>query len=204
MVILIIGMYLNDVITELKNRFSAIRRDSKFAQLSEKEWIAFQIDYITKSMGHNDLKCIERSDYFKKVIQQCIGYDKIKKSFEINGITCFDCNKKMRIFYIFTPLDGSNRIMYTLNDEEKIMPITQDRINSILGMGIRILSQKRKDEYIAILSDDSKFKNEEKSILSDIRSIASSPDVMEKIGEASSLFNEFLLHTKKGCDWIHD
>ena len=88
------------MIGKLKNKFVLLKQEPEFSLLSEKEWIAFQIDYITKNMGHNDLRCVERSDYFKKIVQQCVGVDEIKKHFVSNGITCFDENGKMRIFYI--------------------------------------------------------------------------------------------------------
>ena len=96
MAIRIIGQYLDDVINELKSKLVLLRQEPEFSILSEKEWIAFQIDYITKNMGHNDLRCVERSDYFKKIVQQCVGVDEIKKHFVSNGITCFDENGKMQ------------------------------------------------------------------------------------------------------------
>lgn len=198
-------MYLNDVIAELRNKLSSIRKEPEFTSLSQKEWIVFQIDYITKNMGHNNLKCPERNDYFKKVVQQCIGCDEIKEHFVVNGITCFDEKGKMRIFYIFTPMDGNNRIVYTLNDEEEILPITQDEINQMLNRGLRILSKTKKEEYIKILSNNSTKKNEGNSILKDIRYVASLPEVMAKFTEASNVFEEFTRYIEsKGCDWIHD
>ena len=205
MAILIIGQYLDDVIEELKNKLALLRQEPEFSLLSEKEWIAFQIDYITKNMGHDDLRCVERSDYFKKIAQQCIGFDEIKKHFCSNGITCFDENGKMRIFYIFTPTDGSKRITYTLNDEEEIMPITQDKINEMLHKGLRILSKTRREEYLRVLSDGSTSEKKDNNISSGIREVALSPEVMEKFREASMVFEEFTRYTEsKGCDWIHD
>ena len=85
---------MDDVIGKIKNKFVLLRQEPEFSLLSEKEWIAFQIDYITKNMGHNDLRCVERSDYFKKIVQQCVGVDEIKKHFVSNGITYFDENGK--------------------------------------------------------------------------------------------------------------
>jgi len=201
----IIGQYLDDVIKELKDKLVLIRQEPEFSLLSEKEWIAFQIDYITKNMGHNGLRCVERSDYFKKIVQQCIGVDEIKKHFISNGITCFDENGKMRIFYIFTPTDGSKRIIYTLNDEEEIMPITQDKINEMLHKGLRILSKTRREEYLKVLSNKSTSENRNDNILSGIKEVALSPKVMGKFREASMVFEKFTRYTEsKGCDWIHD
>ncbi|MBR3325461.1 MAG: hypothetical protein IKG14_05400 [Clostridia bacterium] len=205
MAIHIIGQYLDDVIGKLKNKFVLLRQEPGFSLLSEKEWIAFQIDYITKNMGHNDLRSVERSDYFKKIVQQCIEVDEIKKHFVSNGITCFDENGKMRIFYIFTPIDGSKRITYTLNDEEEIIPITQDKINEMLHKGLRILSKTRREEYLKILSNSSTLENRNDNILSGIKETALSPEVMERFREASMVFKEFTRHIEsKGCDWIHD
>ena len=205
MAIHIIGQYLDDVINKLRNKLVQLRQEPEFSLLSEKEWIAFQIDFITKNMGHNDLKCVERSDYFKKIVQQCIGIDEIKKHFVSNGITCFDENGKMRIFYIFTPTDGSKRITYTLNDEEGIIPITQDQINEMLHKGLRILSKTKREEYLRVLSNDSTSENKGNNSLSGIRDVALSPEVMAKFREASSVFEEFIRYTEsKGCDWVHD
>ena len=207
MVIHIIGQYLDDVIKELKNRLVLLRKEPEFSLLSEKEWVAFQIDYITKNMGHNDLRCVERNDYFKKIVQQCIGVDEIKKHFVSNGITCFDENGKMRIFYIFTPIDGSKRITYTLNDEAEIMPITQDKINEMLHKGLRILSKTRREEYLRVLSNDSTLEQNDNDVLSGIREVALSPEVMKNFKEASMIFEEFIRYIEgkgKGIDWIHD
>ena len=205
MAILIIGQYLDDVIEELKNKLALLRQEPEFSLLSEKEWIAFQIDYITKNMGHDDLRCVERSDYFKKIAQQCIGFDEIKKHFCSNGITCFDENGKMRIFYIFTPTDGSKRLLYTLSDGEKIMPITQEKINEMLHKGLRILSKTKREEYLRVLSNSSTSENKDNNISSGIREIALSPGVMKKFREASMVFEDFTRYTEsKGCEWIRD
>ena len=182
-----------------------LRKESEFSHLSEKEWIAFQIDYITRNIGHENLRSIERSNYFKKTVQQTIGYDKIKEHFIAHGITCFDEKGKMIIFYIFTPLDGDNRIVFTLNDENGFLPITQEKIDEMLSNGLRILSKTKQEEYLEVLSGKSILGKEEINISQDIRNIAILPEVMAKFEEAASSFKDFIKYTEnKGCEWIHD
>lgn len=196
---------MNDIILEIKTKLSMFRKEPQFAQLSEEEWIVFQIDYIIENMGHEDLTCVERNNYFKKIVEQCIGYDEIKKFFNAEGITCFDSNRKMRIFYVFTSKERKNSIVYTHNDKEKIRYITQNEINEIYDRGIRILSEKRKEEYESILLNASNLQDEENDLYRKIRKIALLPEVMEKMEEASRMFYEIVKHTtEKGCDWIHD
>ena len=38
-------------------------------------------------------------------------------------------------------------VIYTLNDEEEIMPITQDRINEMFHKGLRTLSKTRRKAW---------------------------------------------------------
>ena len=175
--------------------------------MPEDEWIAFQIDYIIKNMGYEYLSCVEKNSYFKKIVEQCIGYDEIKKYFYSEGITCFDSNAKMRTFYVFTSIAGNNRLVYTHNDEEKIRYITQDEINKIYNSGIRILSEKRKEEYESILTNDLKSQNKENNYFEGIHEIALLPEVMDMMGDISDIFQEFQEFQnfrKIGCGWVHD
>ncbi len=205
MVIHIIGQYLDDVIEELKDKFASLKLEPGFNELSEKEWVAFQLDFIIRNMGHNDLRCVERGEYFKKIVQQTIGADEIKKHFISNGITCFDEKGKMSIFYIFTPIDGSKRMTYILNEGEEIKPITQDRIDEMLHNGLRILSKTKREEYLRVLSNSSTSEDRDDNALSGIKEVALSPEVMGKFKEASMVFEEFTKYTEsKGCDWIYD
>ena len=201
----IIGKYLDDVIAELRDKLNVIKKNGECNSLSEKEWIAFQIDYIINNLGHKNLRCIERSDYFKKVVQQCIGYDAIKKYFNVQGITCFDEKGQITIFYIFTPLDGDKRNVYFMNDREELMPITQEQVNKMISRGLRILSKTKQEEYLRILSNKSTLENEENNILKDIREIALSSEVMSEFINASSSFLEYIRYTEsKGCEWVRD
>ena len=191
------------MISDLKNKFALLRKEPEFSALSEMEWIAFQIDYITKILGHRDLQCIEMGNYYKKVIQQCIGNDEIDKHFVSNTITCFDKNGKMYTIYVYTPNDGNRRIMYLLNANEGIRPTTQDEINEMLQKGLRILSRKRSKEYLGILSNDP-TREQDKNIRS-IRDMASLPEVMARFREAYTAFEAFTKFTERnGRDWADE
>ena len=200
----IIGMYLNDIITELQKNLALIRKQPKFSSLPEKVWLAYQLDYIRKIMGHTNLRCVERGKYFVKLIQQSIGYDEIKKYFTSYGITCFDKDGKMRIFYVFTPTDGGNKIIYMLSDDTEISPITQNEINTMLNNGMWILSKTKREEYLKVLSGDSTAQNKQDNILAPIQDLALLPEVMKKHSEAAIILSELIKHSSKERDWIHD
>ena len=70
-------------------------------------------------MGHDNLTCIERNDYFKKACEQCIGHDNLEK-FNVHAITCFDKNGEMKIFHVFEPKDiqdKGKRLVYSLTEK---------------------------------------------------------------------------------------
>ena len=144
---------MNEIIDRLKGKLAALRDSDDFKYLSEKEWIILQISKIAENLGHNDLRCIEKNDYFKKTIQQCIGYEKIAEQFEPQGITCLDEKGQMVIFYVFTPRDGDIRTVYSLSDEKGVSLTNQDEINEMLRRGLRPLSKTRREEYLRVLSE---------------------------------------------------
>ena len=59
----------------------------------------------------------------------------------------------MRIFYIFTPTDGSKRITYTLNDEEIVAEVTDEKIKDI------VINNKKKE------NDEQTEENQETTVL---------------------------------------
>ena len=195
------GMYLDDAITELKNGLDAIRKEPGFESLSEKDWLAFQFSFIAKNIGHENLRSVERHDYFKTVLNQCIGFDNMESHYHLNGISCFDDKKQMRFFYVLSPLDGSDRIVYTFKDGESISTISQDRIDEMISNGLTTISESNREEYMSILSNGSRPKD----MSADIRRIALEPAVMAKMNESSKMFRAITDHTNnKGCVWVHD
>ena len=111
------------------------------------------------------------------------------------------------MFYVLSPLDGRDRLVYTFKDGESISPISQDKIDEMLGSGLTTLSESKREEYMNILSNDNtKSSNKARDFGTDIRNMALSPEVMKIMYEASRVFNEFSKYTeeKGGCDWVHD
>lgn len=204
------GKYFDDILKEVKNTFESVRKDYKFSLLTDERWLAYQIDFIITNMGHDDLTCIEKNDYFKKAIEQCIESDNLEK-FTTHNITCFDKNGKMKIFHIFEPKEktGENkRLVYAL-DKDCIIPVSQEEINSELDNGLEIFSKSKYNEYYNILIDhklENKQKIEQFSPLGkEVISIASDEKVKAKMDEAGQILEAYHEQMKnKGCDWTHD
>lgn len=200
------GKYLNDIVEEMKDKFYKLSKEPEFSTMSEQEWIEFQVENISKNMGHTNLGCIEKSNYFIQVIKQCIGEDAGKKYFDINKITCFDKNGHMNIFCIIDRLDGSKRNIYSINNEGEILILSQEDINEKLNNGLEILSKKNKDEYLEILSNSKNDGKKKSDISQRIKEMSESPEVKAKFVEALDVFKSYTryIESREGCDWVHD
>lgn len=73
-------------------------KDLGIEGLDGKELIKFKIDFITKHMGHEKLNCIEKNNYFKQLIEECIGHKEIGQYFELSSITCINSDSSIRFF----------------------------------------------------------------------------------------------------------
>ena len=149
------GIYMDDRLYEVKKFLMFVRKELRFAQLSDKEWLRCEMDFITKRMGHDELTCIEKNDYLKKAIDQCIGKEELEK-FNVNTITCFDNDGKMKIFHLFDPKvkkGNEDRLAYVLT-QDGIEETSQREIDDDLEKGLTTLSKSKREEYMSILRND--------------------------------------------------
>ena len=149
------GIYLDDKLSEIRRFFKSARKDQQFELLTDKEWLKCRMDFIIKRMGHNELTCIEKNDYFKKVMEQCIGKEELER-FDANAITCFDKDGEMKIFYIFfskEKRENESRLAYVLT-KAGIVQTNQQEIDADLEKGLTTLSKSKRDEYMKILRNE--------------------------------------------------
>ncbi len=171
---------LDDVSSE---QGQALRRELGIEGLEGKELLKYKIDFLAKHMGHSDLHCIEKSDYFQELIKGCIDMKKAQEFFNLAKITCIEENSSMRILCVLTDKEDNSKTIYSISDGEEIMQASVDELKQQFESGMKTLSKSREAEFKELLfGGTEKQEYYRHSPISDIESImvnGLNPDLAE-------------------------
>ena len=92
-------------------------------------------------MGHSDLHCIEKSDYFQELIKGCIDMKKAQEFFNLAKITCIEENSSMRILCVLTDKEDNSKTIYSISDGKEIMQVSVEELKQQFESGMRTLSK---------------------------------------------------------------
>lgn len=102
-------------------------------------------------MGHGDLHCIEKSDYFQELIKNCIDMKEAQELFNLAKVTCIENDSSMRILCVLTDKEDSSKIIYSIADEGDISKVSQEEVRQQFESGMRTLSKSRETELKEVL-----------------------------------------------------
>lgn len=147
-------MYMEDVIQMLKEEIRllkdnssaeaiALKRELGVEDLTYKELFEYVIDFVGKHCVADNLKCIEKADYFQIILKEISEVDEIKR-YNFTKISCVENEDKMRIFLTFEDKEAGNKLIYTFSDVDYANKVDGEYIREKLNNGMRPLS-KRED-----------------------------------------------------------
>jgi len=61
-------------------------------------------------MGHSDLHCMEKSDYFQELIRGCIDMKEAQEFFDLAKVTCIANDSSMTILCVLTDKEQEQEI----------------------------------------------------------------------------------------------
>ncbi len=128
-----------------------LRKELGIEELEGKELLKYKIDFLAKHMGHSDLHCMEKSDYFQELIKGCIDLKKAQELFDLAKITCIGNDSSMTILCVLTDKEDGSKIIYSISDEGEITQVTQDDVKKQFESGMRTLSKSREEELKEVL-----------------------------------------------------
>lgn len=138
-----------------KNKGQELRKDLKIENLNKKELLKYKIDFLAQHIGHNNLNCMEKSDYFQELIKNCIDMKETQNLFDLSKITCVEKNSNMKILCVLTDKEDSSKVIYSISDNKDIVQASQDSIREQFKDGMRTLSKSREEEFKKILLGNS-------------------------------------------------
>lgn len=142
-----------------------LRRELGIEGLEGKELLKYKIDFLAKHMGHSNLYCMEKSDYFQELIKGCIDMKEAQESFDFAKITCIGNDSSMNIFCVITDKEDGSKIIYCISDGSEIVQVMQDDVKKQFESGMKTLSNSREEELKEILFKSSEnqklFKEQE-------------------------------------------
>lgn len=155
-------MYMEDFTKMLKEEMSLLddkdsekgqelRRELGIEGLEGKELLKYKIDFLAKHMGHSDLHCMEKSDYFQELIKRCIDMKEAQELFALAKVTCIANDSSMTILCVLTDKEDGSKIIYSISDEGEITQVTQDDVKKQFESGMRTLSKSREEELKEVL-----------------------------------------------------
>lgn len=155
-------MYMEDFTKMLKEEMSLLddkeskkgkdlRNDLGIEGLEGKELLKYKIDFLSKHMGHGDLHCIEKSDYFQELIKNCIDMKEAQELFNLAKVTCIENDSSMRILCVLTDKEDGSKIIYSIADEGDISKVSQEEVRQQFESGMRTLSKSRETELKEVL-----------------------------------------------------
>ena len=136
---------------EDKDKVQELRQDLKIENLDKKELLKYEIDFLAKNLGHKNLNCMDKSDYFQELIKNCIDMKKARTLFEFAKITCVEKDSNIKILCVLTDKEDGAKIIYSISDNEEITQVTQDNIRKKFKEGMRTLSKSREEKFKGIL-----------------------------------------------------
>ena len=160
---------LDDVSSE---QGQTLRKELGIEGLDGKELLKYKIDFLAKHMEHNDLHCIEKSDYFQELIKGCIDMKKAQEFFNLAKITCIEENSSMRILCVLTDKKDNSKTIYSISDGKEIMQVSVEELKQQFESGMRTLSKSREAKFKELLfGGTEKQEYYRHSPISDIESI---------------------------------
>lgn len=135
-----------------------LRRELGIEGLEGKELLKYKIDFLARHMGHSDLHCMEKSDYFQELIKGCFDINETQELFNLAKITCIGNDSSMNIFYVLTDKEDGSKIIYLISADDDILQVTQDDVKKQFESGMKTLSKSREEELKEILFESSKNK----------------------------------------------
>ena len=155
-------MYMEDFTKMLKEEMSLLddkesdkgqelRKELGIEGLEGKELLKYKIDFLAKHMGHSDLHCMEKSDYFQELIKGCIDRKEAQEFFNLAKVTCIANDSSMTILCVLTDKEDGSKIIYSISDEGEITQVTQDDVKKQFESGMRTLSKSREKELKGVL-----------------------------------------------------
>lgn len=139
-----------------KDNGQELRQSLKVENLDKKELLKYKIDFLAKHLGHKNLNCMEKWDYFQELIKNCIDMKETRSLFELAKITCIENDSNMKILCVLTDKEDSSKVIYSISDNEDIVQVTQDDIRKQFKEGMRTLSKSREEEFKKILLEEPK------------------------------------------------
>lgn len=128
-----------------------LRSDLGIEGLEGKELLKYKIDFLAKNMGHSELHCIEKSDYFQELIKSCIDMKEAQIFFDLAKITCIEEDTNMKILCVLTDKIDGSKIIYSISDGEDIVQVSQEDVRQQFAYGMRTLSRSRATELKEVL-----------------------------------------------------
>ena len=160
---------LDDVSSE---QGQTLRKELGIEGLDGKELLKYKIDFLAKHMGHSDLYCIEKSDYFQEIIKGCIDMKKAQEFFNLAKITCIEENSSIRILCVLTDKEDNSKTIYSISDGKEIMQVSVEELKQQFESGMRTLSKSREEKFKELLFGGTEKKEYYRhSPISDIESI---------------------------------
>ena len=155
-------MYMEDFTKMLKEEMSLLddkesdkgqelRKELGIEILEGKELLKYKIDFLSKHMGHSDLHCMEKSDYFQELIKGCIDMKEAQELFDFVKVTCIANDSCMTILCVLTDKEDDSKIIYSISDEGEITQVTQDDVKKQFKFGMRTLSKSREEALKEVL-----------------------------------------------------
>ena len=128
-----------------------LRKELGIEGLEGKELLKYKIDFLAKHMGHSDLHCMEKSDYFQELIKCCIDMKEAQELFNLAKVTCITNDSSMTILCVLTDKEDGSKIIYSISDEGEITQVTQDYVRKQFESGMRTLSKSREEDLKEVL-----------------------------------------------------
>ena len=128
-----------------------LRKELGIDGLEGKELFKYKIDFLSKHMGHSDLHCMEKSDYFQELIKGCIDMKEAQDFFNFAKVTCIANDSSMTILCVLTDKEHGSKIIYSISDEGETTQITQDDVKKQFESGMKTLSKSREEELKEVL-----------------------------------------------------
>lgn len=164
------GLYMEDFCKILREEMASLddmdspagkelREQFKLEEKSEKEILYFKIDFIVKHIGHENLHCLEKSDYFKAMIMNCLNVKHFSKYYDLSSITCIDKNSNISIFHVLQDKQNKQKSIYMIPHKGNIKQVTQEIVRKNFSNGMKTLSKSREQEFKQILLEDEEKSN---------------------------------------------